>query len=83
MVLCSYTVLFRNNLTENAFGTRSKKAFRLRSIRVPFAFQSVPICVPLLLERVQERVPVTLVIRSDIIGHYRDSPSNVIYLNSR
>ena len=88
------TVLLRNNLTENAFGTRPERvrkcvpfafhsrsirvpfAFHLRSIRVPFAFHlrsiCVPICVPLSLERIQERVPVTLVIRSNIIGKYRD-----------
>lgn len=35
----------------------------------------VPICVPLLLERVPERVLVTLVIRPDIIGNFRDFPS--------
>ena len=44
----------------------------MRSICVPFAFQSVPICVLPLLERVQECVPVTLVIRSDVIGHFHD-----------
>jgi hypothetical protein len=36
------TVLLRNNLTENAFGTRPERvpfAFLLRSIRVPIAFQ--------------------------------------------
>ena len=37
----SSTVLLRNNLTENAFGTRPERvpfAFHLRSIPVPFAF---------------------------------------------
>jgi hypothetical protein len=47
------TVLPRNNLTENAFGTRPKRvlkcvpfAFHLRSICVPFAFHLRSICVP-------------------------------------
>ena len=46
-------LLLRNNLTENAFGTRPKRvlkcvpfAFHLRSICVPFAFHLRSICVP-------------------------------------
>ena len=47
------TVLLRNYLTENAFGTRPERvpkcvpfAFHSRSIRVPFAFHSRSNCVP-------------------------------------
>jgi hypothetical protein len=48
-----HTVLLRNNLTENAFGTSPKRvlkcvpfAFHLRSICVPFAFHLRSKCVP-------------------------------------
>ena len=52
-VVLEHTVLLRNNLTENAFGTRPERvrnafvnAFHLRSIRVPFAFHLRSIRVP-------------------------------------
>ena len=53
IIIRLYTVLLRNNLTENAFGTRPERArkcvpfaFHLRSIWVPFAFRLRSICVP-------------------------------------
>jgi hypothetical protein len=60
------TVLLRNNLTENAFGTRPERvrnaflnAFHLRSNCVPFAFHFYR-------NASAERVPVTLVSKLDI-----------------
>jgi hypothetical protein len=58
-VIC--TVLLRNNLTENAFGTRSIRvpfAFHSRSIRVPFAFHSRSIRVPFAFHSRSIRVPM-------------------------
>ena len=61
MICCNYsllvirTVLLRNNLTENAFGTRPERvpfAFHSRSNCVPFAFRLRSNCVPLLPERI-------------------------------
>ena len=42
---------------------------------VPFAFRSRSICVPLLPERIPERVHITLVITPVIIGNSRKVPS--------
>jgi hypothetical protein len=49
-----HTVLLRNNLTENVFGTRPERvwnaflnAFHSRSICVPFAFHLRSTCVPI------------------------------------
>ena len=73
------TVLLRNNLTENSFGTRPERvrkcvpfAFHSRSIRVPFAFHLRSICVPLLRERNREHVPVTVLVKSAVIEYHRD-----------
>ena len=41
-LLEAYTVLLRNNLTENAFGTRPERVRKC----VPFAFHLRSICVP-------------------------------------
>ena len=63
----TYTVLLRNNLTENAFGTRPKRvlkcvpfAFHLRSICVPFAFHLRSICVPFAFQMRSICVPLLL-----------------------
>ena len=82
------TVLLRNNLTENAFGTRPKRvlkcvpfAFHLRSICVPFAFHLRSICVPFPFafhfywNAPAFRVPVTLVSKPDSVGNHRYFPS--------
>ena len=66
-----YTVLLRNNLTENAFETRPERVRKC----VPFAFHSRSICVPKrsnLRSTFTGTHPGTLVIRSNIIGKYRD-----------
>ena len=76
------TVLLRNNLTENAFGTRPERvrnAFLMRSIDVPIAFQLRSICVPFAFHcyrnATAERVLVKLVSKPDIVGNHRDFPS--------
>ena len=80
------TVLLRNNLTENAFGTRPKRvlkcvpfAFHLRSICVPFAFHLRSKCVPFAFHFYWNapafRVPVTLVSKPDSVGNHRYFPS--------
>ena len=68
-----HTVLLRNNLTENAFGTRPERvrkcvpfAFHLRSIRVPFAFHSRSICVPFAFHLRSIRVPFAFHLRSNL-----------------
>ena len=70
----AFTVLLRNNLTENAFGTRPERVrnaflnafhftFHLRSIRVPFAFHLRSI-----------RVPIAFHLRSTVTGtHLRNA----------
>ena len=66
-----YTVLLRNNLTENAFGSRLDRvrnaflnAFHLRSIRVPFAFHSSSIRVPFAFHSRSIRVAIAFHLRS-------------------
>ena len=61
------TVLLRNNLTENAFGTRPERvrqcvpfAFLSRSICVPFAFRSRSVRVPFAFQSVPICVPLLL-----------------------
>ena len=61
------TVLLRNNLTENALGTRPERvskcvpfAFHLRSIRVPFAFHLRSIRVPFAFQSVPICVPLSV-----------------------
>jgi hypothetical protein len=80
-----YTVLLRNNLSENAFGTRPERvrnaylnaflnAFHLRSIRVPFAFQSRSIRVPFAFHSRCNCVPFAFHLRSTVTGtHLRDA----------
>jgi hypothetical protein len=81
-----HTVLLRNNLTENAFGTSPKRvlkcvpfAFHLRSICVPFAFHLRSKCVPFAFHFYWNapafRVPVTLVSKPDSVGNHRYFPS--------
>ena len=82
LIFQSNTVLLRNNLTENAFGTRPKRvlnAFHLRSICVPFAFHLRSKCVPFAFHFYWNapafRVPVTLVSKPDSVGNHRYFPS--------